>query len=173
MLQAKVCLLGAFAVGKTSLVSRFVSRLFDHRYHTTVGVRIDKKTLTVGGCEVQLLLWDIAGEDAFHQVRESYLRGATGYFLVVDGTRRRTFDTAIDLQRRAVTATGNAPFVTLLNKADRTAEWELEEAITADLDGRGWPWRPTSALTGLGVEEAFVALAGQMLSRGLNPPAPP
>ena len=63
MIQQKLCMLGSFAVGKTSLVGRFVRQMFSDRYLTTVGVRIDKKELVVAGREVKLVLWDIHGED--------------------------------------------------------------------------------------------------------------
>ena len=60
MLQKKICLLGAFGVGKTSLTRRFVSSIFSDAYLTTVGVKIDKKTLDVGTTPVSLVIWDIA-----------------------------------------------------------------------------------------------------------------
>ena len=63
MFQKKVCVLGAFGVGKTSLVRRYVQSIFSDAYLTTVGVKIDKKNLNVGETPVTLILWDIAGED--------------------------------------------------------------------------------------------------------------
>lgn len=63
MIQKKICLLGSFSVGKTSLISRYVNSLFSDRYLTTVGVKIDKKQLTLNGKELSLVIWDIAGED--------------------------------------------------------------------------------------------------------------
>ncbi|HET7777303.1 MAG TPA: EutP/PduV family microcompartment system protein, partial [Rudaea sp.] len=63
MLQKKICLLGAFGVGKTSLTQRFVSSIFSDKYLTTVGVKIDKKAVDVGATPVSLVIWDIAGED--------------------------------------------------------------------------------------------------------------
>ena len=94
MLQKKICLLGAFGVGKTSLVRRYVDTIFSDTYLTTVGVKIDKKVMTVGSEQMALILWDIAGEDAVSAVRVTYLRGAAGYLLVVDGTRPETLETA-------------------------------------------------------------------------------
>src|ERR1044071_1650162 len=94
-------MIGAFAVGKTSLVARFVKSIFSEKYLTTVGVKIDKKSLSVGDQEMTLILWDLAGEDEFMQVRMSYLRGSAGYFLVADGTRRATPDKTIEVQQRA------------------------------------------------------------------------
>ena len=163
MMQKKICLLGAFAVGKTSLVARFVQSLFSEKYHTTVGVKIDKKVLTARGQEMTLMIWDIAGEDEFHAVEASYLRGASGYLLVADGTRRRTLDQALALQRRMQAALGALPFVVLLNKADLVGQWEVSEDDLEPITSQGWPCLKTSARTGEGVEAAFLALAEKLL----------
>lgn len=78
--QKKICLVGAFATGKTSLVSRFVKSIYSDIYHSTVGVKIDKKVVKLKQQEVSLILWDIHGEDEFQRVQMSYLRGASGIF---------------------------------------------------------------------------------------------
>ena len=122
MLQKKICMLGGFGVGKTSLVSRFVTSLFSDTYLTTIGVKIDKKTITVDSHEMNLLLWDIYGQDEFQTVRDSYLRGASGYLLVADGTRHATLETAAALQQKAESVIGDVPFLLLLNKADLVRE---------------------------------------------------
>lgn len=163
MIQKKVCLLGAFAVGKTSLVRRFVSSMFSERYHTTVGVKIDRKTVTLGAQDVSLILWDIHGEDAFQAVSMTYLRGAAGCVLVVDGTRRETLDTAVALQERVEREVGEVPFVVVLNKADLRDEWELDESAADGLTARGWTVLTASAKSGLGVEEMFRALAVRLV----------
>jgi GTPase SAR1 family protein len=62
-LQKKICMLGGFSVGKTSLVKRYVQSVFSETYLTTVGVKIDKKTVDLSGRSVSLILWDLAGED--------------------------------------------------------------------------------------------------------------
>jgi len=102
MIQKKICLLGGFGVGKTSLVSRFVHSIFSDKYLTTVGVKIEKKSLVLNEQELDLVIWDLYGEDDFQKVRMSYLRGASGYLLVADGTRRTTLDTAMSLHEAAV-----------------------------------------------------------------------
>ena len=79
MLHNKICMLGGFGVGKTSLVSRFVSGIFSDTYLTTVGVKIDKKKVALDSGEMTLMLWDIYGQDELQTVRDSYLRGATRY----------------------------------------------------------------------------------------------
>ena len=162
MLQNKICMLGGFGVGKTSLVSRFVSSIFSDRYLTTVGVKIDKKKVSLDSGEMTLMLWDIYGQDEFQTVRDSYLRGATGYLLVADGTRYSTLDTAVVLQKRAESVIGSVPFLLLLNKRDLDREWQVDEQTLVTLADQGWRVVKTSAKTGEGVEDAFTTLAREM-----------
>ncbi len=166
MIQKKVCMLGGFAVGKTSLVARFVQSIYSDTYHTTIGVKIDKKVVSVDGVELSCVLWDIAGEDEFHTVAPSYMRGMSGYLLVVDGTRRSTLDTARELKTRAERVVGSAPFVLVANKLDLVDDWELDEDTLAELRTDGWTVLRTSAKTGENVEEAFHILAREILGRG-------
>ncbi len=162
MIQKKICLLGAFAVGKTSLVSRFVKSIYSDQYLTTVGVKVDKKTVQLGDQQVNLILWDLAGEDEFQKVRMDYLRGAAGYLLVADGTRRSTLDTARMLEQRVTKDIGPLPFVLLLNKADLVNEWDVDEQAMKEILASGWDTFKSSAKTGEGVEEAFQLLAKKM-----------
>jgi hypothetical protein len=163
MLQKKICMVGAFATGKTSLVSQFVKSIYSEVYHSTVGVKIDKKIVKVGEREVKLILWDIHGEDEFQKVQMSYLRGASGYLLVVDGTRRYTLDKAFSLQQKVEEAVGKIPFVLILNKSDLLADWEIETPTIERMLQKNWTVIKTSAKTGIGVEEAFANLTKQIL----------
>ena len=161
-MQRKICLLGTFAVGKTSLTERFVKSIFSERYHTTVGVRIEKRTVDLGDRAIDLIIWDLAGEDEFVVLRTAYLRGASGYMLVADGTRPKTLDKAIDLHRRAQGALGDVPFVLVVNKADRLEDWAIDETLLEELAQKGWPVFRTSAKTGEGVRDGFTRLAVAM-----------
>jgi len=162
VLQKKICLLGAFGVGKTSLTQRYVSSIFSDKYLTTVGVKIDKKTLDVGTTPVSLVIWDIAGEDEVSAVRTSYLRGAAGYLLVVDVTRAQTLEVARSIQSRVATEIGDIPFLCLLNKID-VEDWDIPAARIEELQQAGWTVERTSAKTGAGVEEAFAELAKRIV----------
>ncbi len=163
MIQKKVCLLGAFGVGKTSLVRRFVSGRFSDRYLTTVGVKIDRRNLEVDGRAVRLLVWDIHGEEAFRKIPAAYLRGASGLLVVVDGTRAGTVDVAEGILARADATIGRVPRVFLANKHDLHDDWELSEDGMAALAG-GDAWMTSSARTGEHVEDAFRMLAEAMLA---------
>ncbi|HYT69418.1 MAG TPA: Rab family GTPase [Vicinamibacterales bacterium] len=164
MMQKKICLLGAFAVGKTSLVSRFVHSMFSDKYLTTVGVKIEKKPVDVDGRHVDLVIWDIYGEDDFQKLRASYLRGAAGYLLVVDGTRQSTLETAVGLQATAEQSIGRVPFIMVVNKADLAGSWEINDGRLHRYSQRGWSIMRASAKTGDHVENAFVDLARAMLA---------
>ena len=163
MLQKKICMLGAFGVGKTSLVRRYVQSIFSETYLTTVGVKIDKKTVTVGTQPVLMLLWDIAGEDDVSPIRTSYLRGAAGYFLIADGTRAETLEVASSILSRVASEIGRVPFLILLNKADLQESWEISGEPVQQLEKGGWRILRTSAKTGQGVEDAFQELAQRIV----------
>lgn len=159
MIQKKICLLGAFAVGKTSLVSRFVKSIYSDQYLTTVGVKVDKKLVTLGDQEINLIVWDLAGEDEFQKVSMDFLRGAAGFLLIADGTRMNTLETARMLRQRVAESIGEIPFVFIINKNDLSAEWEIDDQIIADCQTAGWNVIKASAKTGEGVEESFKLLA--------------
>jgi hypothetical protein len=163
MLQKKICMLGAFGVGKTSLVRRFVDTIFSDAYLTTVGVKLDKKTVSVGEETVNLILWDIAGEDDAAAVRTTYLRGSAGYLLVADGTRPSTLDVACSIQARGEAEIGRLPFLLLLNKSDLRSEWTIPESRLDELKALGWTIRLTSAKTGDSVEAAFQEIADRIV----------
>ena len=163
MLQKKICMLGSFAVGKTSLVRRFVESIYSEVYQTTVGVKIDKKNLQVGEKDVSLVLWDIYGEDDYQKMRWTYLRGASGYLLVADGTRRATLEKAVSLEQKAREEAGAIPFVLVINKSDLIRDWEIDPALESQLAAQGWSIQRSSAKTGEGVEQSFSLLARKML----------
>ena len=163
MISKKVCMLGGFSVGKTSLVERYVHSLFSDKYLSTVGVKISKKMLAVDGTDVTLVLWDMEGKDIYANVNLSYLRGAMGFFTVADGTRRETLEMAVTLRKTALEVAGDIPSCLLVNKADLKDHWEISESMLAPLADQGIPVLQTSAKSGLGVEEAFAVLTRNML----------
>ena len=156
-------MLGSFAVGKTSLVRRFVESIYSDVYQTTVGVKIDKKNVKIGEKEMSVVLWDIYGEDDYQKMRWTYLRGASGYLLVADGTRKATLEKAVSLEQRVREEAGAIPFVLVINKSDLIRDWELDPALELQLAEQGWSIVRSSAKTGEGVEESFSLLARKML----------
>jgi len=158
--KKKVCLLGTFGVGKTSLIRQFVEGIFSEKYLSTVGVKIDRKVVTVEGAEVMLLIWDLAGEDEFQRLRTSYMKGASGFIYVADGTREETFKGALGFAERAEEMFPGVPSLLLVNKSDLASDWEVDLSQAPDhLNAR-----KTSALSGEGVEESFERLAAMMVN---------
>jgi len=156
----KISLIGAPGVGKTSLVRRFVHSLFSDRYLTTVGVCIEKKSVSTPMGDIGLVLWDLAGDDELQRLQASYLRGTAAYLLVVDGTQPDSLRSALDLQRRVAAAVGGAvPFVVALNKVDLTAHWKITEELLKPMTDLGWQIFRTSAKEGAAVEVVFSQLA--------------
>jgi len=152
----KICLLGDFSVGKTSTVRQFVESRYDEKYLTTVGVKIDTKTIHFDDRSIKLVIWDIAGTDQATPAYKSYLRGMAGYLLVADGTRPETLQATQGLQQQLQAELGDLPWVGLLNKADLVADWQISDTQREEL---GDQWQVTSAKTGENVEEAFSTLA--------------
>lgn len=154
----KVCLLGDFGVGKTSLVARFVRNTYSDKYLTTVGVKVDSKLVERPGGAIKLVIWDIAGKSALDLLNQSYLKGASGLMLVCDGTREPTLRSALYLLMQARSTLGDPKAVLLVNKLDLVDRWEILPHTVAGLR-ETMPVFETSARTGDGVEAAFVALA--------------
>lgn len=157
----KVCLLGDFAVGKTSLVNRFVHNLFSDKYLSTIGVKVSRKTVVLPGddepVELTMMLWDLAGSEDFDRMRASYLRGAAGALCVHDLTRLETLaslDVYVRDMRRVNPA---AQVVVVSNKSDLLGENGADVLAEAQAVAQrlAAPWYVTSAKTGEGVEEAF------------------
>jgi small GTP-binding protein len=165
MLNKKICMLGAYAVGKSALVQRYVHSIFEDRYLSTVGVKISKKVLTVNNEEMVLVLWDLEGKDDYVDVKVNYLRGSMGFFVVADGMRKETLDIALSLRTLALELIGPVPHALLVNKADLLPSWEVTDSQLQELEKEGIPLFRTSAKMGLAVEEAFTSLAEAMLDQ--------
>jgi small GTP-binding protein len=163
MIQKKVCMIGVFGAGKTSLVQQFVHSKFSEKYHSTVGVKIDRKSVEVDQQPVTLVLWDIAGKEADEDIPASYVRGAHGVIFVVDLTRRETWAELPALNQLVQGAAGIVPTVVALNKADLPEQWVMRPDEQQSLSSL-WNTVHTSAKTGQGVEEIFQRIARGMLA---------
>jgi small GTP-binding protein len=164
----KVCLLGDFAVGKTSLVRRFVYDLFDDKYISTIGVKVSRKTVAVPRAndvvELTMMLWDLAGSEEFTPVRASYTRGAAGAVLVCDLSRPETLDDLRIYAEDLCQVSPDACLIVAANKRDLIDHGlnaiPQVERIAAELDA---PYYLSSAKTGEGVETIFRQLAQMLL----------
>jgi small GTP-binding protein len=162
LIQKKICLLGASSVGKTSLVKKFVEGIFSEKYLTTIGVKIDKKTLLVGNEQIQFMLWDMEGNDTYNAFQERYLRGAAAYIIVVDQTRATSLHEGLDIHTLARQVT-NCPAILTINKSDLPATWNMDDSENKSYQNLFDLQFSTSAKTGSNVEEMFLALAKLLL----------
>ncbi len=162
-LKSKICLVGEKAVGKTSLIRRYVLNMFDEQYVTTVGTRVSKKEAKVFLPEKDLLvdvdmqIWDIMGEKGFRELlKEAYFYGANGILAVADLTRRRTLDDLDDWVDGVEQIVGKVPLVIAVNKSDLVSSAQFgEHDVQQVARAFDCPFLMTSAKSGQNVEEAF------------------
>jgi small GTP-binding protein len=169
LISRKICLLGAFSVGKSSLVRRFVHEVYDDRYVTTLGVKIETKLIELENEAVKLIIWDMEGADPSDKDAglvtprmKAYLQGVNGVLIVADGTRLLTVDVAIELLQWLRAEFPGVHAALLLNKSDLVDEWEVSEQRFAELSETLHCFT-SSALSGDNVESTFEYLA-QVLS---------
>jgi len=169
--KAKVCLVGNPAVGKTSLVRRYVMNSFDDRYLTTVGTKVSKKPVRVVDpsaeldADIDLMIWDIMGQPGFREMlKDAYFFDAKGVLAVADLTRKDTLEDLKNWIKAVEGVTGKVPIVVAINKADLTAEagYSTAEAVQA-AEVLGADVFLTSAKTGSNVEEAFRRLGARVV----------
>ena len=156
--RAKVVLLGAPGVGKTSLVKQYVHSVFSEHSKSTLGVKVDRKTVELDAGSVALLIWDMHGETDGLDVPANYLSGAAAGLVVFDGARPDTIPVALGLSERLVVGSPEAKVIYVANKADLDFD---EAEVEARLNGRDH--RATSAKTGAGVEELFLTIANSLV----------
>jgi small GTP-binding protein len=161
-ISKKIALLGNHAVGKTSLISRFVENKFPESYLTTIGLKVDKKTISVDDYNVDLVIWDIAGQENLANIPHYYLNGCSGFIYVVDLSRPSTYES---LQSQVMLLHGilpDAEMVLAANKKDLLSEPEL----AAVLEGFGLqPDICTSAKTGELVDDLFLMLGRKLVKQ--------
>ena len=160
MISRKVILTGSFGVGKTSLFRRFINNTFSEKYITTIGVKVDKKSLEINGQEISILLWDIAGEVKQDKVPKSYFLGASAIIYVFDLARPSTY---LNLEADMEILNGILPDAIIKivgNKKDLVADGGIDK-IKGQLN---FPLDVvTSAKTGENVEALFIDLAKEFL----------
>ena len=155
-------MLGSPGVGKTSLVRRFVHQVFEHDYHSTLGVKVDRKNVVVGDRTANLLLWDVHGETDGIVVTPSYLQGAHAAILVFDATRPETIPKALELGERVQAQSPEVDLHLVANKTDQQVNWtEVAEHLTTPPPAT---MVSTSALSGEGVDAVFLAIATNALA---------
>lgn len=165
MLSKKVIITGSFGVGKTSLFNQFIFNRFSDKYLTTIGVKVNKKTLNISGQELSMLLWDVAGEVSQDKVPKSYFLGSSGIIYVFDLSRPSTYkNIGKDIAYLKDLVPG-ASLRIVGNKLDLVTKEELENIKTIISE----PWNIlTCAKTGENVESLFMNLGSELLLEVTN-----
>lgn len=158
----KLCLLGDGAVGKTSLVRRFVFDAFDDKYLMSFGTKVTKKIVDFDDVEVDLMIWDILGQKTQKTLHAAYYRGAAGALAVCDYTRPDTMQSLSSWVDGFVSVVGDMPITILVNKSDLDKAYSLDD-VKAFAESIGAAVLETSARTGENVEEAFSLMAKKMV----------
>ena len=166
--KLKILLTGAAAVGKTSLVQRFIKNRFAANYKLTVGVDILTKDVEFRPGEVATLsIWDIGGQQRFEFIRSTFYKGAAGALLVFDLTRDQTYqETRKWLAEIRQFAGENIPFVLIGNKLDLIEDVGVvidRDEARQFAESEGSIYLETSAKTGEGVDEAFTELTRRIV----------
>ncbi|MFX1340023.1 MAG: Rab family GTPase [Promethearchaeota archaeon] len=161
----KICLLGEAAVGKTSLVYRFIENKFRDNYKSTLGVNLLKKDMVLddyGGVSAQI--WDLGGQESFRSLRKLYLEGANGAFVIFDTTKRKTFDKLDEWIQSFKESRGERPILLIGNKIDLSDKIKVEESEAKKYaEKNSMKFISTSAKTGENVETAFKELVKTIL----------
>lgn len=173
-LKSKVCLVGEKAVGKTSLIRRFVLNTFDDRYVTTIGTKVSKKELefTMADTTVHLdmTIWDIMGEKGFRELlKEAYFYGANAILAVADLTRKKSLTDLDDWIDSTIKEAGKIPVMIAVNKIDLEDDAEFGDNESQEIGKAfGAPFVYTSAKTGEKVQNTFEALGKLVIETQLG-----
>ncbi len=168
-LKVKVCLVGDSAVGKTSLIKKFVLDIFDDSYITTIGTKITKKTITFDLDDkeivMDMMIWDIMGQASFRSLlQDAYFYGAHGVLAVSDSTRPETANNLHDWMASTQQVVGEVPTLFLANKSDLESK-VTQEQLNSEVSQYGGKAMFTSAKTGENVAEAFQALGETIIDK--------
>jgi len=161
----KICMLGTFGAGKTSLVRRFVHGIFEEKYLSTIGVHLSHKALSdsVTGIQFNLIIWDLAHIEKFTAATRNYFRGAAAAIIVLDLTRESSF---AEKQIRIKEFTESNPEAALVFAGNKTDLLDSHEQAESELQAFAARWQApavlTSAKTGENVEALFNLVVAAM-----------
>jgi len=161
MTNCKVLLTGCFSVGKTSLFNQFLYKKFDDEYHTSIGVKVDKKIVTTDQGDVSIMLWDLAGEVTQDKVPRAFFLGTRCVLYVIDLSLPFTWqnlESDLVYLRKMLP---NAVIKIVGNKKDLLSPEELENVVNAIKPSISVT---TSAKTGENIENLFNTIANEILN---------
>ncbi len=161
----KIVILGDHAVGKTSLIYRYIKKKFRVNLQSTLGANLSKKNFMVDGVGgVSAQIWDLGGQRVFRSLRSLYCEGANGGIIIFDVTRWKTFNSVREWYEDAQKTQPKLNIILIGNKIDLKKERKIPKSEAIALArSLGVKYIETSALTGKNIEFAFQYLAKQIL----------
>jgi len=153
----KVVIAGDAGVGKTSLIRRYCTGMFQESRVATIGVDFQIKIVEMDGKSIKLSIWDIAGQERFGAFRDSFYRGARSVALVYDVSDPTSLENLPRWQTEIMRVCQTARFVVVGNKLDLGYKTPREQ-VAEWARSVGYPYIETSALTAQGVDEFFLTL---------------
>jgi small GTP-binding protein len=164
--EFKVLLVGEPAVGKTSLIFRFVEDKFEREYKPSIGVDLASKTLEIDDKVARLVIWDIASQEQFAPYRSSFYQQANGALMVFDLSRSDTLQAIENWKREVNQYIGNIELVLIGNKSDLKSKRSVRNSdVQPWIDRYGCEYVETSAKNGDKVEDAFRAICTSIISK--------
>ena len=153
----KILILGDSSVGKSSIVVRYTENKFYSSYLTTIGVDFVKKTLRLNDQEINLQIWDSAGQEKYNSITKQYYNRTDGILVVFDLTSRKTFNGVMNwLEEVEQSNAKGLPVVVIGNKCDLEDKEVIKEEIIDFAESKGFSYYETSALNGANINEAFM-----------------
>lgn len=165
--EYKIILLGTVAVGKTSILSRFINDTFINEYKCNIGVQFAAKTIFLDDEKgADLSIWDTCGEERFRAITRQYYKGAAGSLLVFDLTNRVSFESLIYWINDLKSAKDDIEIFVIGNKADvKERQVSFEEANDFIVKQNGLMYFETSAKTGYNIKEMFETLTRKLIEK--------
>ncbi len=159
----KLVALGDGAVGKTSCIKQYTEGSFSERYIMTIGTTFALKTIEIeppdsGKVTARIVLWDLAGQPTYNELRRRYMAGSSMAIIVYDVTRPQTFLDVGEWYTKFITVCPNAVVAVVANKIDRSDRLVPPEAGNMIKNWLGVSHYETSAKTGINIEDLFTEL---------------
>ena len=168
----KIILIGNSGVGKSSILQRYIQKVFDENYSCTIGVDFFMKSLNIGEKSIKLQLWDTAGTEKFRSITTGYYRGANAAFVVFDLTSKKSFNALnewIQNYYKYSNPDSEKNVVLIGNKSDLIEEREItEEEINNFVKDNNIKYFETSAKDGKNVDECFYYISEKLMKQYEN-----
>ncbi|MHA1213786.1 MAG: Rab family GTPase [Candidatus Hodarchaeales archaeon] len=166
----KIIVCGAGAVGKTSLVRRYVEDKFEFNYLLTVGMDPSNRLIEIDDILVNLIIYDVAGQKRFQTLRDMFFRKAHGALLVFDLTRPETLDELYEWKEQIDEKLGKdrIPIVLIGNKSDLEDQIQIDYGMLEDRvipEFKPIKYLETSAYQDVNVRKTFELLTREILTR--------